>query len=608
MCGIIGYIGCRDIVPVLIDGLKSLEYRGYDSAGIAVLEKGKLKVLRNKGKINSLEEKVKNRFKEAVVGIGHTRWATHGRPSRGNAHPHRDCHGHIAVVHNGIIENYQQLRQRLKEKGHIFSSETDTEIIPHLIEEYYHGNLLEAVNSAINELEGSYAIAVISALSPHMIVAARKNSPLVIGIGKDEYFYASDIPAVVKYTSDIIILEDGETAMLTPNGAAVYRNMEPVAKNISHINWNCKAITKDGYEHFMLKEIHEQPGALRGIIERHILPAGPILTELKLTPTQLSAIKRVQIVGCGTAYHAGLIGKHIIEGLLRMPVEVDIASELRYANPIYTADTLIIGISQSGETADTLAALSDSRGKAGHILAISNVRDSSISRLADSIIYTEAGPEIAVASTKAYVSQIAAIYILTFYLGMSSGILNREQMELLLAEIKTLPGKIAAVIEESTEKMKQAAAYLKTRHNCFFIGRSMDYALSMEGALKLKEISYIHAEAYAAGELKHGTLALLTRDTPIIALCTQRKLTGKSVSNIKEIKARDSYVIALAFEDMKDELEGVVDRCIYLPAVSDIFAPLLAAPPLQLLAYYTAVSRGCDVDQPRNLAKSVTVE
>lgn len=610
MCGIIGYLGPREVVPVLINGLKSLEYRGYDSAGIAVLENHKLKVARHKGKIKNLEENVQNSYEKATMGIGHTRWATHGRPSQSNCHPHRDCENKIAVVHNGIIENYQELRQMLKEKGHKFTSDTDTEVIPHLIEEYYHGNLLEAVNAATKDLRGSYAMVVISQNHPDQLVAARKNSPLIIGIGQDEYFYASDIPAIIEYTKDIIILDDYETALLTPNGAAVFADMDPVTKKITTVDWDCGAVVKGDYEHFMLKEINEQPDALRNILEGRISKEEDriILDELNLSQSQLQAIDKIQIVACGTAYHAGIVGKYIMEDLLRKPVEVDIASEFRYRNPILSQESLVIVISQSGETADTLAALEESRSKGAHVVAITNVEGSSISRNADSVIYTKAGPEIAVASTKAYITQLAALYMLTLYLGKALGKLEDSRLKALIREFLTLPPKVELVIKEQAENIQELAKYLLPKKDCFFVGRGLDYAVSLEGSLKLKEISYIHAEAYASGELKHGTLALLTPAMPVIAVCTQRSLTEKSVSNIKEIKARDSFVIGIAFKGMEKDLQDVVDTAIYLPETADIFAPILAVVPLQMLSYYAALVRGCDVDQPRNLAKSVTVE
>ena len=609
MCGIVGYIGKRRAVPILLSGLKSLEYRGYDSAGIAIVDDCLLDITRSCGKMDQLIGKIGTEYSDATIGIGHTRWATHGRPSDANSHPHSDCRDKIAVVHNGIIENYLELREWLTREGHQFSSETDTEVLPHLVEQFYQGDFLAAVSKTITKLRGSFATVVISSDEPDMLIAAKRESPLIIGIGDGEYFFASDIPAVIEHTRDIIIMEDGEVAVLTRDGVVVYRDLEPVEKEIIRITWDAEAAQKGGYDHFMLKEINEQPQALSQTLKGRIADdkCGVELSELTLSVEQLKKIDKISIVACGTAYHAGLVGKYVMEKILRLPVNVDIASEFRYRDPLIDKNTLAIVISQSGETADTLAALRESKRLGAHTLAITNVLGSTISREADNVVYTWAGPEIAVASTKAYITQLLAIYLVTLALAKPLGKMDDNEMKDVIEHIYRLPEKVQEILDNNLDDMKKTAMYFKDWDDAFFIGRSIDYAVALEGSLKLKEISYIHAEAYAAGELKHGTLALIEEKIPVLALLTQRSVIEKTVSNIKEINARDAYTIAIAYQGM-EEVKKVVDQVIYIPETLDILSPILSVVPLQLLAYYAAVYRGCNVDQPRNLAKSVTVE
>ncbi|MGI6712328.1 MAG: glutamine--fructose-6-phosphate transaminase (isomerizing) [Bacillota bacterium] len=609
MCGIVGYIGQRPAASVLLEGLRKLEYRGYDSAGIAIIENEKLKINRSAGKLHMLEEKIDSSLINGTIGIGHTRWATHGCPSDSNSHPHTDCTRRIAVVHNGIIENYLKLREWLEEEGHVFKSETDTEVLPHLIEHFYKGDLHEAVKNALGKVTGSYAMVVISQDAPDILVAARKDNPLVVGLGEDEFFFASDIPAIINHTRKIVVLEDGEIAVLTLDGVKVYKNNTLVEKEVQFITWDIKAAEKDGYTHFMLKEIHEQPRALRETLMGRIALdySGIELKELNLTPEEIKDIQKIAIVACGTAYHAGMVGKYVMERILRIPVEVDIASEFRYRNPLVDSHTLAVIISQSGETADTLAGLREAKAKGARVVAITNVVGSSIAREADNVIYTWAGPEIAVASTKAYLTQLLGMYMLTFYLGKHLGKMEPARISELLHHLSDLPKKAQEVLDNLDETIKEIATIFKKWENTFFVGRGLDYAVALEGSLKMKEISYVHAEAYAAGELKHGTLALVVEDIPVLALCTQEDVLEKTVSNIKEIKARGAHVIGVAFKG-KAGLKKTVDEVIYLPKTLPLLAPILMAIPLQMLAYYAAVHRQCDVDQPRNLAKSVTVE
>jgi glucosamine--fructose-6-phosphate aminotransferase (isomerizing) len=609
MCGIVGYIGPKEAVSILLDGLEKLEYRGYDSAGVAISGNGSIEILKKEGKLGALKDKLNGQTYSANVGIGHTRWATHGRPSDENAHPHTDCTGKIAVVHNGIIENYLPLREWLQAEGHVFNSQTDTEVLPHLIEEYYEGDLLDAVLKASSKLEGSFAMAVVSSYEPNKLIAVRQDSPLVVGLGEGEYFLASDIPALLRHTRFTYVLNDGEVAVLEPDRVRVMdRQRNKINKKVFEVKWEAEQAEKGGYDHFMLKEIHEQPKALRDTFSGRIAADNSrvILDEVKITPEEIRGLKKVFITACGTAYHAGFVGKYVIEKLVRLPVEVDIASEFRYRQPIIEPGTLVIIISQSGETADTLAALREAKRHGAHVIAVTNVVGSSVSREADDVIYTWAGPEIAVASTKAYTTQLASMYLIALHLATVRGTIAPGELSEILAELKQLDAKAQLLVDNSVEITDFAKGISKSK-SLFYIGRGLDYAVAMEGSLKLKEISYIHAEAYAAGELKHGTLALIEENVPVVALCTQKDLYDKMASNIQEVNARGASVLALAMEGFK-EVEKVSDKTIYIPETHPLLAPILTVIPLQLLAYHTAVARGCDVDKPRNLAKSVTVE
>lgn len=606
MCGIVGYMGPRPAVPILVQGLERLEYRGYDSAGIAVLNGGGLVVEKSAGKLHVLKSRLNGNLNGARVGIGHTRWATHGRPSDVNAHPHLDCTGKFAVVHNGIIENYQELREELTAAGHRFISETDTEVLAHLVEQFYEGDLLQAVLKMLPNLRGSYALAVASAYHPQELVGVRQDNPLIVGLADGETYLASDIPALLAYTRDTYILENGEIVHIKPEGAKVFDAQGiPKAKEIYHVGWDFQAAEKGGYAHFMLKEIHEQPRALRDTLSGRLQPDGRVKLEgVNLTAAMAASIEKIAVIACGTAHYAGMVGKYLMEKLLRLPVEDDIASEFRYRDPILNEKTLGLVISQSGETADTLASLREAKKAGAQILAITNVVGSSVAREADHVIYTWAGPEIAVASTKAYLTQVLAEYLFTLYLAEKRG--KAPWAAELASHLKVMPDYVAEVLKAEA-RVQELAARVASQEHVFFIGRGMDYAVSLEGALKLKEISYIHAEAYAAGELKHGTIALIEEGTPVIALATQAELLEKMISNIKEVKARGAWVLALTQEG-NTAIEKEVDQVLYLPAVPSLLAPIVAVVPLQLLAYYAAVARGCDVDKPRNLAKSVTVE
>lgn len=607
MCGIVGYVGKRQAVPVLIDGLKKLEYRGYDSAGVAVLEPGGIRLTKSVGKLSALEEKISDKTFDSCIGIGHTRWATHGRPSDINAHPHLDCTGNFAVVHNGIIENYLELREWLTEKGHCFVSETDTEVLSHLVEEFYEGDIEKAVRKTISKLEGSYAIVVLSRNNPGYLIAARKDSPMIVGIGEDEYIIASDIPAILSHTRDTYIMEDGEIVIVSDSGIR-FTNFEGThrEKIVFQVKWDPIAAEKGGYEHFMLKEIFEQPKALRDTLAGRLQDDEVVLQEVDLTPEDINNFNKVAIVACGTAYHAGLIGRKLIEKWARIPVEVDIASEFRYRKPLIDDKTLVVVISQSGETADTLAALRESKRMGARVVAITNVVGSSVAREADDVIYTWAGPEIAVASTKAYTTQIEGMILLALYLTQAKRTMPEEWIGEIIAELRKIPEKAEEILEKA-QTIEDMVSMFDNVNSTFFLGRGLDWSVALEGALKLKEISYIHAEAYAAGELKHGTLALITEKTPVIALATQRELYDKTLSNIIEVKARDAKVIGFTFEG-NSSFEKTVDKVFILPDTVNELAPILTVIPLQLLSYYVSVARGNDVDKPRNLAKSVTVE
>lgn len=608
MCGIVGYVGKKEASPILVEGLSKLEYRGYDSAGVAILDEGYIRVTKCKGRLVNLENKLHTSPLKGHIGIGHTRWATHGEPSDLNSHPHSNFNETISVVHNGIIENYIKLRERLISKGYEFCSETDTEVIPHLIDYYYNGDLTEAVMKATSKMEGSYAIGVICAKEPDKMVAVRKDSPLIVGVGKDEYFIASDIPAVLNHTRDVYLLNDNEFAVMTMDGVTILSDEgEEVNKEIYHVTWNADAAEKGGYEHFMLKEMHEQPKAIKDTMASRIVLGEDItLDKITITKEQIENIDKVYIVACGTAYHAGVVGKYVIEKLARIPVELDVASEFRYRDPMIDERTLMIVVSQSGETADTLAALRLAKANKARVLAVTNVVGSSVSREADDVLYTWAGPEIAVASTKAYVTQLIAMYIIALFFAQNKGTLSNEELETIKKEMLELPEKAEKVLEQK-EVIQKFASKNYMHKDMFFLGRGLDYAVAMEGSLKLKEISYIHSEAYPAGELKHGPIALIEKGTIVIALATQENLFDKMVSNIKEVKTRGANVLSFAFEGNQD-IEKTVDSAMYLPKTMPILAPVLSVIPLQLFSYYTAIQKGCDVDKPRNLAKSVTVE
>lgn len=609
MCGIVGYVGEKQAVNFLIDGLTKLEYRGYDSAGIAIFDGEKINVAKSVGRLAALKEKIKNNIPEGVIGIGHTRWATHGRPSDVNSHPHTDCSGKFAIVHNGIIENFMSLKEELMAKGHKFVSETDTEVVAHLLEDVYNGDFLQAVNEVLNRIEGSYSLAFMCQDHPDTLICTKKDNPLVIGLGEGENFIASDIPAIIAYTRRTYIMNDGEIAVVKKDSIWVTdRKGNPITKKVFEVNWNAEAAEKGGYEHFMLKEIHEQPKAVRDTISPRINKENTqvVLDELKWTKEYVENFNKIYIVACGTAYHAGLVGKYYIEKLARIPVEIDIASEFRYRDPIIDEHTLTIVISQSGETSDTLAALKESKRLGAKTLAVTNVVGSSIAREADQVMYTWAGPEIAVASTKAYTTQLVTMFLFAMYVSGLKGTLTAERTHELLTQLRLLPDEIGRTLED-VEPIKTFAKNYAFNDDVFYIGRSLDYNVALEGSLKLKEISYIHAEAYAAGELKHGTLALIESGVPVIALATQKSVYEKTLSNIKEVKARDAVIIGIASED-DTELEKYVDHVIKVPSTDELLIPLLTVVPLQLLAYYAAITRGCDVDKPRNLAKSVTVE
>lgn len=609
MCGIVGYVGPKQAAPFLLEGMRKLEYRGYDSAGIAVYNGKEIIVDKCVGRLSSLEKKIEGNWPQGHLGIGHTRWATHGRPSDTNSHPHTDCHGDFVVVHNGIIENYLHIKERLLAKGHVFLSETDTEVVAHLVEEYYQGDFVAAVTKVLAEIQGSYSLVFMSRHDPDKIVCTKQDNPLVIGLGEGENFIASDIPAIINRTRRTFILSDGEMAVVTKDSVWVTNRMGvPVSKKVFEVHWDAEAAEKGGHDHFMIKEIIEQPKAFRDTMTARVAKDNNRITfdELKWTREDVAAVKKIMITACGTAYHAGLVAKYYIEQLARIPVEVDIASEFRYRNPLVDSSTLVIVISQSGETSDSLAAMKEAKRLGARTLAVTNVVGSSISREADQVIYTWAGPEIAVASTKAYTTQLLVMLMLALYLAELRESLRADRLQSIVQELRELPQKAEKFLSNG-QAVKTFAEQYGFNDDVFFIGRSIDYAVAMEGALKLKEISYIHAEAYAAGELKHGTLALIIEGVPVIALATQRDVYEKTLSNIKEVKARDAVVIGLAMEG-DDQIEKYVDHTIFIPATDKYLAPILAVIPLQLLAYYAAVTRGCDVDKPRNLAKSVTVE
>ncbi len=617
MCGIVGYIGNQKAVPIILDGLRRLEYRGYDSAGIAVLtEDNELCVRRASGKLRNLEEVIRSNPADGDYGIGHTRWATHGRPTEENAHPHRDCKGDIVVVHNGIVENYLTLKHELQREGHKFLTETDTEVIAHLIEKYYEGNLEDAVRRAVKEISGVFALAIIAKSDPRKIVAVRNGPPAVIGLGDKEYFVASDVPAILSHTRDMFFLADGDMAVLTPEGVHLTDfDGRAIKRQVSHILWDPIMAEKGGYKHFMLKEIFEQPRAVRDtLLGRVGQETGRIfLDEMNITPQQFKAFEQVKIIACGTSWHAALAGKFMIEKLARIPVEVDYGSEFRYRDPIVTPGMLTVVISQSGETADTLAAQREAKSKGSKTLAICNVIGSMITREASGTLLTHAGPEIGVASTKAFTSQLTALFILAMYLGQAREMLKEEDSRTLVQELLRIPGKLEAILS-AEDSYDDLARTLSRARDFLFLGRGIHFPIALEGALKLKEISYIHAEGYPAGEMKHGPNALIDEDLPVVVIATRdphseesRVRYEKTLSNIQEVKARGGFVIAVACEG-DSEVKNTADHVISIPFSNELLLPLLEIVPLQLLAYHIAVRLGCDVDQPRNLAKSVTVE
>lgn len=608
MCGIVGYIGKEQAAPIILDGLSKLEYRGYDSAGMAVYDGERIRLQKAIGRLKILENLTRGgETMPGSCGIGHTRWATHGAPSDNNAHPHTNQEGSIAVVHNGIIENYIPLKKKLTDKGYHFVSETDTEVLAHLLNYYYKGNPMEAITKVLHRVEGSYALGIMFADHPGEIYAARKDSPLIVGQNDRGCFIASDVPAILKYTRTVYYMENQEVAILRPDGLQFFSlDEEELVKEPSTIDWDADAAEKAGYEHFMLKEMYEQPRTIADTISPRIVNNDIVIEELKMTDEELRSINKIHIVACGSAYHAGVTGKYVLEGLARIPVEVDVASEFRYRDPILEEGNMIIVISQSGETADTLAALRESRQRGQKVLGIVNVVGSSIAREADACLYTWAGPEIAVATTKAYSAQLAALYLLAMKLAKVRHMVDEEMFRKLLEDLRCLPDQIELLLGQKEKIQHFANRYLGAR-DIFFIGRGIDYAISLEGSLKLKEISYIHSEAYAAGELKHGTISLIEDGTLVVALSTQPALFQKTISNIVEVKARGAFVMAVTNEENK-AIEKASDYVVYLPATNRFFTNSLAIIPLQLFAYYVAVGRGCDVDKPRNLAKSVTVE
>jgi len=624
MCGIVGYVGRKEVVPIIIEGLRRLEYRGYDSAGIAVAGNGdKLQIRRAEGKLRNLEEVIRLKPLDGSYGIGHTRWATHGRPTEENAHPHRDCTGKIVVVHNGIVENYLSLKKKLIEEGHKFSTETDTEVIAHLIEKHlfktgngHHPTLEEAVRRTVKELSGVFALAVIFVDEPNKIVAARNGPPLVVGLGNEEYFVASDVPAILYHTRDIFFLADGDLAVVTPAGVQLTDFAgEPIQRQVQHVTWDPIMAEKGGFKHFMLKEIYEQPRAVRDTtLGRISLDTGRIfLDEMQISEAEFRAAKKINIVACGTSWHAGQAGKFMIESFARVPVEVDYASEWRYRDPIVSGDTITLVISQSGETADTIAAQREAKAKGSHTLAICNVVGSMITREAAGTIYTHAGPEIGVASTKAFTCQLVALYLFALYLAQVRGAMTAEQIRTAAEELTLVPGKLETIFTHD-EACEDLAKRFQRVHDFLFLGRGIHYPIALEGALKLKEISYIHAEGYPAGEMKHGPNALIDENLPVVIVATRDANNPgsmlryeKTMSNLKEVKARSGVVIALATEG-DEEIKEAADHVLYVPAAPEELSPILEIIPLQLLAYHIAVRRGCDVDQPRNLAKSVTVE
>ncbi|BCW99618.1 MAG: glutamine--fructose-6-phosphate aminotransferase [isomerizing] [Armatimonadota bacterium] len=608
MCGIVGYIGEKDAVPVLIGGLRRLEYRGYDSAGVAVVTNGSVSVRKRVGKLRVLAEDLEKSPLPGKVGVGHTRWATHGAPSEVNSHPHSDNSGTIHLVHNGIIENYQSLKERMIAEGHTFRSQTDTEVVAHLVGKYYRGDLAQAVRDALKEVEGAYAIGVVCDQEPDVLVAARCGSPLIVGLGEGENFIASDVPAILNHTRRIIYLDDHEVIRITKDGVTVTDlDGNVVEKPVHTIEWDASAAEKGGYPHFMLKEIHEQPQVIRDTLRGRFAADGSItLDDMRISDDELRAIKKIVIISCGTAWHAGLVGKYLLESFVGIPCEVDLSSEFRYRNPLVDESTLVMTVTQSGETADTLAGLREAKRRGSKVVSICNVVGSSIARESNGVIYQHAGPEIGVASTKAYTSQVTCFVLFTMYLGRLRGVLSDERISEMVSELRELPGKIEKVLADQSAILECTEKY-HTAQSSLYLGRSYNFPSALEGALKLKEISYIHAEGYAAGEMKHGPIALVDPSLPVVCVCVKSAVYDKMISNIQEIRARSGKVIAVATEGDTAIMDHA-DDVLYIPETPEYLSPIVVAVPLQLLAYHIAVRRGCDVDQPRNLAKSVTVE
>ncbi len=608
MCGIVGYIGNEQAAPIILDGLSKLEYRGYDSAGMAIFDGARLNIVKTAGRLKALEDLTHDgETMPGSVGIGHTRWATHGQPTDANAHPHYNSSETIALVHNGIIENFQALKNKLINHGYEFRSQTDTEVLVQLLDYYYKGNPLEAITKVMHRVEGAYALGIIFADHPDEIFAVRKDSPLIVGRSDNAAYIASDVPAILKYTRDVYYIDNSEVVCLKAGELKFYTaDEEEISKESTHIEWDAESVAKGGYEHFMMKEMYEQPKAVRETFEKHLEGDEIIIEELNMTDDEIKNLKKIHIVACGTAYHAGMAAKYVIEEMARISVELDMASEFRYRNPIIEPGALVIVISQSGETADTLQALRDSKEKGAKVLGIVNVVGSAIAREADSVMYTWAGPEIAVASTKAYSAQLIALYLLAMKFAHVRGTVSEEEYKSLLIDLRRLPEQIELLLG-SKEKIQRFANRYIVAKSIFFIGRGLDYSLSMEGSLKLKEISYLHSEAYAAGELKHGPISLIENGTLVMAALTQDNLYKKTVSNIVEVRARGAFVLALT-NNTHTDIEDNADYVIYIPTTSHYFTNSLAIIPLQLFAYYIAVGKGCDVDKPRNLAKSVTVE
>lgn len=610
MCGIVGYIGKNNALPLLLDGLTQLEYRGYDSAGVCVVSEDKMKITKRSGKIKDLISSIKGRddLNDTRLGIGHSRWATHGAPTNINAHPHTDCSGDFAIVHNGIIENFSEIKEALIEEGHDFKSETDTEIIAHLVEKYYKGSFPEAVLKAIRNLRGSFALGIVCRNEPDKLIGVRKESPLIVGMGREENFIASDVPAILRHTRKVLYLNDGEIAVLTKDKIRLLdSNGREKKKRIDTIKWTISNAQKAGFPHFMLKEIHEQPGILKQIISSRVKGDSRIVLDgINLATKDIKNISNIIILACGTAYHAGLVGRYLIERFTHIPVSVDFSSEFRYRGPIVNKDTLVVAISQSGETADTLAAVKEAKKRGARILSICNVVGSSLVRISDGVLYTFAGPEISVASTKAYTAQLAVLYLLAFYIAEKKGMLKKTLKESLIKEFRRVPGILQKILDG-----KDSIQHLAVKHLHFgsflYLGRNLNFPTALEGALKLKEISYIPAEGYAAGEMKHGPIALIDEYRAVVCIVPASSVYEKMVSNIQEICARKGKVIIISSEG-DSGIKRFTDEVIYTPKIDELFSPIVTVLPLQLLAYYIAVKRGCDVDQPRNLAKSVTVE